>query len=487
MSYKRHKITKSFLIIANRGHITFNYLLTGLKTKYNMSKVKSRYVCSHCGATSSKWMGRCPQCQEWETLVEELTPATSPKNARLSNGKEPNKALLLSEIDLGQEIRIRISDPELNRVLGGGVVPGSLILMAGEPGAGKSTLLLQLAGDKDLKILYITGEESAAQIKMRATRLGISGSQCHVLSETDLGRVIEAIEHIRAGIVIVDSIQTLYTPELESVPGSISQIRECTYRLQQLAKYSGITIVLVGHITKEGDIAGPKLMEHIVDVVLNLEGDRQYNFRMLRSVKNRFGSTREIGIYEMKGEGLVPVENPSEWLVPADHVQKTSGSAIALVCEGFRPFLIETQALASSAVYGTAQRSTTGYDLRRLHLMLAVLEKRNGFFFGNQDVFLNIAGGLKVSEPALDLSVAVALVSSLQNIVVPRDFCFAGEVGLSGEIRPVQHLDKRVAEASRLGYKKIFIPPAQNDISIQSKDNIVQVRWLRDLFEQIFG
>jgi DNA repair protein RadA/Sms len=452
-----------------------------------MSKVKSRYVCSQCGATSSKWMGRCPQCQEWDTLVEEITPSSQPKSNRLSNGKEPNKATLLSEIDLSQDIRIAIRDSELDRVLGGGVVPGSLILMAGEPGAGKSTLLLQLAANSDLNILYITGEESTNQIKMRAQRLGISGEHCHILSETDLTRVVEAIEHIHAGIVIIDSIQTIYTPELESVPGSLSQIRECSYRLQQLAKQTGITIFLVGHITKEGDIAGPKLMEHIVDVVLNLEGDRQYNFRLLRSVKNRFGSTREIGIYEMKGEGLMPVENPSEWLVPADHVQKTSGSAIALVCEGFRPFLIETQALASTAVYGTAQRSTTGYDIRRLHLMLAVLEKRCGFFFGSQDVFLNIAGGLKVSEPAIDLSVAVALVSSLQTIAIPRDYCFAGEVGLSGEIRPVQHLDKRVAEASRLGYKKIFIPTSPQDLGIKSNSAVVQVRWLSDLFENIFG
>jgi len=452
-----------------------------------MSKVKSRYVCSHCGATSSKWLGRCPECQQWDTLVEEIMPSSQPKSNRLSNGKEPNKAILLAEIDLSHDIRINIQDPELNRVLGGGVVPGSLILMAGEPGAGKSTLLLQLAADQNLRILYITGEESATQIKMRATRLGISGDRCHILSETDLTRVVEAIEHIRAGVVIVDSIQTIYTNELESVPGSLSQIRECTYRLQQLAKQTGITIVLVGHITKDGDIAGPKLMEHIVDVVLNLEGDRQYNFRLLRSVKNRFGSTREIGIYEMKGEGLIPVENPSEWLVPADHVQKTAGSAIALVSEGFRPFLIETQALASTAVYGTAQRSTTGYDIRRLHLMLAVLEKRCGFFFGSQDVFLNIAGGLKVNEPAIDLSVAVALVSSLQTIAVPRDYCFAGEVGLSGEIRPVQHLDKRVAEASRLGYKKIFIPTAPQDSGIKSSSSIIQVRWLSDLFENIFG
>ncbi len=384
-------------------------------------------------------------------------------------------------------MRVGLKDPELSRVLGGGVVPGSLILMAGEPGAGKSTLLLQLALDPALKMLYISGEESASQIKLRAQRLGIKNDQCHIMVETDVNRIVEAIIKIDAGIVIVDSIQTLYSSELESVPGTVSQIRECSYRLQQLSKETGITIFLVGHITKEGDIAGPKLMEHIVDVVLHLEGDRQYNFRLLRAVKNRFGSTREIGIYEMKGIGLIPVENPSEWLIPADHIHRTSGTCIALVMEGFRPFLIETQALVSTAVYGTAQRSTTGYDIRRLHLMLAVLEKRCGFFFGNQDVFLNVAGGLKVNEPGIDLALAVALVSSLQDISIPRDVCFTGEVGLSGEIRPVQQLEKRIAEAIRLGYKKIYVPAgSQLDKSIKTS-SVVEVRMLRDLFEEVFG
>ncbi len=452
-----------------------------------MSKSSTRYVCSHCGAAFTKWLGRCPQCQEWDTLMEEVVSAKPGSGRKGEHDQDRSVPALLADIDFGQEYRVRLSDPELNRVLGGGIVPGSVILMAGEPGAGKSTLLLQLASDPNLKMLYISGEESAGQIKMRAKRLGISGQQTHILAETDLTRVVEAIEHIRAGIVVVDSIQTLYAPDLESVPGSLSQIREGSYRLQQIAKQTGITIILVGHITKEGDIAGPKLMEHIVDVVLQLEGDRQYNFRMLRCVKNRFGSTREIGIYEMKGDGLIPVENPSAWLIPAEHTKKTSGSAVALVCEGYRPFLIETQALVSTAVYGTAQRSTTGYDIRRLHLMLAVLEKRCGFFFGHQDVFLNVAGGLKVTEPALDLSVAVALVSSLQDLPVPRDYCFAGEVGLSGEIRPVQHMDKRIAEASRLGYKKIFVPEFSNLEGLTSNSAVVQVRWLNDLFENIFG
>jgi DNA repair protein RadA/Sms len=308
-----------------------------------------------------------------------------------------------------------------------------------------------------------------------------------VLAESNLQYIIEAIDKIDAGIVVIDSIQTIYTPELESVPGSVSQIRECSYRLQQIAKQKGITIILVGHITKEGDIAGPKLMEHIVDVVLNLEGERQYNLRLLRSVKNRFGSTREIGIYEMKGDGLEPVENPSAWLIPAEHAQSTSGSAIALVCEGYRSFLIETQALVTTAVYGTAQRSTTGYDLRRLHLMLAVLEKRAGFYFGNQDVFLNIAGGLKVNEPAIDLSVAVALVSSLQDLRIPRDYCFAGEVGLSGEIRPVQQLDIRIAEATRLGYSRIFVPSTGAKTNGKQLPHVVEVKKLQDVFEKIFG
>jgi DNA repair protein RadA/Sms len=359
--------------------------------------------------------------------------------------------------------------------------------MAGEPGAGKSTLLLQMALDPSLKLLYISGEESVSQIKMRARRLGIMGEHCHVLAETNVNLIMEAIRKIGSGIVVIDSIQTLYSPEMESVPGTVGQIRECSYRLQQLSKETGITIFLVGHITKEGDIAGPKLMEHIVDVVLQLEGDRHYNFRLLRCVKNRFGSTREIGIYEMRGEGLIPVENPSQWLVPADHLHRSSGSAIALVMEGYRPFLIETQALVSTAVYGTAQRSVTGYDIRRLHLMLAVLEKRCGFFFGNQDVFLNVAGGLKVSEPAIDLALAVALVSSLQDIPIPKDVCFTGEIGLSGEIRPVQQLDKRIAEATRLGYKKIYVPSGNTiDEHIQS-GAVVKVHLLREIFELVFG
>lgn len=451
-----------------------------------MSKVKSRYVCNNCGATSSNWLGKCPQCHQWDTFTEEIIQSASPQ---ISQVVETEKSIptFLAEINIESEMRVSLGDPELERVLGGGIVPGSVILMAGEPGAGKSTLCLQLAANPALRMLYISGEESISQIKMRAQRLGIKGDNCHILAETDLNKIIEAIIEIQSGIVIIDSVQTLYTPELESVPGSVSQIRECSYRLQQLAKQTGITIIMVGHITKEGDIAGPKLMEHIVDVVLQLEGERQYHLRLLRCVKNRFGSTREIGIYEMKGVGLIPVQNPSEWLIPADHVQRTSGSCISLVCEGYRPFLIETQALVSTAVYGTAQRSTTGYDIRRLHLMLAVLEKRCGFFFGNQDVFLNVAGGLKVNEPAIDLAVAVALVSSLQDIAIPKDICFAGEVGLSGEIRPVQQVDLRVAEASRLGYKKIFIPAGSQIEKTSRSSSIVQVRLLRELFENVFG
>ncbi|HZV69646.1 MAG TPA: DNA repair protein RadA [Saprospiraceae bacterium] len=451
-----------------------------------MSKVKTRFVCNNCGATSSNRLGRCPQCNEWDTFTEEIIQTTSAQSIRVVD-KEKSIPVLLSELNIENEMRVALGDSELERVLGGGIVPGSLILMAGEPGAGKSTLCLQLAANPALRILYISGEESASQIKMRAQRLNIKGDNCHILAETDLNKIIEAIIEIQSGVVIIDSVQTMYSPELESVPGTVSQIRECSYRLQQLAKQTGVTIIMVGHITKEGDIAGPKLMEHIVDVVLHLEGDRQYHLRLLRCIKNRFGSTREIGIYEMKGLGLIPVENPSEWLIPADHIQGTSGSCIALVCEGFRPFLIETQALVSTAVYGTAQRSTTGYDIRRLHLMLAVLEKRCGFFFGNQDVFLNVAGGLKVNEPAIDLALAVALVSSLQDIPVPRDVCFAGEVGLSGEIRPVQQVDLRVAEATRLGYKKIYIP-AGSQLEKKSKNaSVIEVRLLRELFENVFG
>lgn len=450
-----------------------------------MARVGTRFVCSQCGAASTRWLGRCPQCQAWDTLVEERTEASATSVRASGRTGEHAEPRLLADIPMEGEIRIRVGDPEIERVLGGGIVPGSLILVAGEPGAGKSTLLLQLATFQDLRMLYVSGEESAAQIKMRAQRLGVAGTACHILPETDLTRIAEAIQRMDAGVVIVDSIQTMYTPELESVPGSVAQIRECTYRLQQLAKATGITIILVGHITKEGEIAGPKLMEHIVDVVLHLEGDRQHSLRLLRSIKNRFGSTLEIGIYEMRGAGMVPVENPSAWLIPADQDYRASGSVVALVLEGYRPFLIETQALASTALYGTAQRSTTGYDIRRLHLMLAVLEKRCGFFFGNQDVFLNIAGGLKVSEPAIDLAVAVALVSSLQDISVPRDVCFAGEIGLSGEIRPVQLLDKRIAEARRLGYRRIFVPYSAGETKL--RDDVIRVKWLRDMFEIVFA
>lgn len=452
-----------------------------------MSKLKTRYVCSNCAATSTKWMGRCPQCNEWNTLVEEIVEARPVSQLLKKQQEEKAVPVLLGDISQDTEMRISMKDPELSRVLGGGIVPGSVILIAGEPGAGKSTLLLQLALDPNLKMLYISGEESASQIKMRAQRLGIQSEQCHIMVETNVHHISEAIRKINAGVVIIDSIQTLYSPDLESVPGTMGQIRECSYQLQQLSKETGITIFLVGHITKEGDIAGPKLMEHIVDVVLQLEGDRQYNFRLLRCAKNRFGSTREIGIYEMRGAGLIPVENPSGWLIPADHQHRTSGTSIALVMEGYRPFLIETQALVSTAVYGTAQRSASGYDLRRLHLMLAVLEKRCGFFFGNQDVFVNIAGGLKVSEPAIDLALVVALVSSLQDITVPRDICFTGEVGLSGEIRPVQQTEKRISEALRLGYQQVFVPAGSQITDNKLKNGVVEVRMLHDLFEKVFA
>ncbi|MDL2315323.1 DNA repair protein RadA, partial [Bacteroidales bacterium OttesenSCG-928-C19] len=402
------------------------------------SKKKSTFFCQSCGSQSATWLGKCPHCGGWNTYIEEVIkreddPKWS-KEAVQSSGVSSPKPI--QEITYSQDKRIDTRNQEFNRVLGGGLVPGSLLLIGGEPGIGKSTLLLQVAlMAENLKILYVSGEESEQQIKMRAERVGFSNEQCYVLSETSTQQIFSHIENIVPDIVVIDSIQTLYTNNIDSSAGSISQIKECTAEFQRYAKATGVPVILIGHITKDGNIAGPKLMEHIVDCVLQFEGDRNYGYRILRSIKNRFGSTSELGIYEMDSNGLREVTNPSEILL-SQRDEQLSGTAIAATMEGLRPMLIEVQALVSSAVYGTPQRSTTGFEIRRLSMLLAVLEKRCGFRLGSKDVFLNIAGGIKVDDPAIDLAVVSAILSSNVDIPVNPKICFAAEVGLSGEIRP---------------------------------------------------
>lgn len=427
-----------------------------------MAKSKTVFICQSCGAQSAKWIGKCSSCNEWNTYVEELLEMSGSKpydwrNGKDTQGKKTNKPKKLDQISGSSVERIATASAEFNRVVGGGIVPGSLILIGGEPGIGKSTLLLQIAlSIKGMKILYVSGEESEQQIKSRAERLGRKGADCFVLTETHTQSIFNHIDELQPGLVIIDSIQTLFSDLIDSTPGSVSQIRECTGELQRFAKESGTPVILVGHITKDGALAGPKLLEHIVDTVLQFEGERNYNYRILRTVKNRFGSTSELGIYEMGGEGLREVSNPSEILI-SERDEPISGISIAAMIEGLRPMLIEVQALVASAVYGTPQRSSTGFDLRRLHMLLAVLEKRCGFNFGMKDVFLNIAGGIKVDDPAIDLAIVAALISSLEDEPIQMNICFAGEVGLSGEIRAVNRIEQRIGEADKLGFEKIFI------------------------------
>lgn len=421
-----------------------------------MAKIKTHYVCQNCGHQTTKWLGKCPSCANWDTFEEEVVAGSSQKSTanvrKLDRKPTPLSAVTSTTID-----RDKLPDRELNRVLGGGLVPGSLILLGGQPGIGKSTLILQTAIRSGLKTLYVSGEESREQIKMRANRLGLQGDECHVLNETVIEYVVDMAVELEPQLLIIDSIQTVSTEKLESAAGTISQIRDCTAVLQSYAKSRHVPVVIIGHITKEGNIAGPKLLEHMVDTVLYFEGERNYTYRILRTHKNRFGSTDEIGIYEMAGEGLKVVENPSEMLL-SQNESDLSGSAVAAMVEGHRPMLIETQALVSTAVYGTPQRSATGFDMRRLSMILAVLEKRCGYYFGKYDVFLNIAGGLKVIDPGIDLAIVCALISSLLDQPLPSDFAFAGEIGLSGEIRGVHRIDRRVIEAEKLGFKSIFIP-----------------------------
>ena len=454
-------------------------------------KTKTVYVCSDCGAESPKWIGKCPSCGAWNTYVEEIVSKEPPAKRPLFDTPERGKArpVLLRDITATEEARIDLRDGELNRVLGGGLVKGSLVLIGGEPGIGKSTLVLQtvlrLSG---VRTLYVSGEESSRQLKLRADRLAQDNPDCYILCETRLEEIFVQAKNVQPNLLVIDSIQTIYTEMVESSPGSVSQVRECSAAILKFAKESGIPVLLIGHINKEGSIAGPKVLEHIVDTVLQFEGDQHYMYRILRSIKNRFGSTAELGIYEMRQEGLREVSNPSELLLTQNH-EGLSGVAIAAAIEGIRPFLIETQALVSSAVYGTPQRSATGFDIRRMNMLLAVLEKRAGFKLVQKDVFLNIAGGLRVNDPATDVAVISAVLSSSLDIAIEPGVCMAGEVGLSGEIRPVNRIEQRIMEAAKLGFNRILVP--QGNLKgfdrEKCKIEIVQVRKVEEAFRQLFG
>lgn len=452
-----------------------------------MAQTKSIYTCQNCGAQSSKWIGKCPACSEWNTYVEEVI-SKKQSTGKLSLQILGNQPLTLDKIETLQNKRISVPIEEFNRVLGGGIVPGSLILLGGDPGIGKSTLALQLALVlKELKILYTSGEESLQQIKLRAERLHIENNNCLFLSETSLELLIAHTEQIQPDILIIDSIQTVSTETIESSPGSVSQVRECTSAILKYAKKTGVAVILIGHITKEGSLAGPKVLEHMVDVVLQFEGDTNYMYRILRSNKNRFGSTNELGIFEMESDGLHEILNPSEQLISkvSHHV---SGTSIASTIEGVRPFLIEIQALVSTAAYGTPQRSSTGFDLRRLNMLLAVLEKRAGFKLIQKDVFLNIAGGLKISDPATDLAVICSILSSNIDVTINHKYCFAGEVGLTGEIRAVNRVEQRIAEAEKMGFKRIYIPAHNKSFDIlKFKIEIVKAGRVEEVFKSIFG
>lgn len=458
-----------------------------------MAKTKTVYICSNCGADSPKWIGKCPNCGEWNTYMEETVVKESPAARRgaaaFSSSTKP-RPVLLRDISAEKEERLDMKDEELNRVLGGGLVRGSLVLIGGEPGIGKSTLILQTVLKlPELRVLYVSGEESSKQLKMRADRIDPDNQNCLILCETNLEQIFAHIENVKPDLLVVDSIQTVFTENVESSPGSITQVRECSAAILKYAKESGVPVLLIGHINKEGSIAGPKVLEHIVDTVLQFEGDQHYMYRILRSIKNRFGSTAELGIYEMRQDGLRQVSNPSELLLTQNH-EGLSGVAIAAAIEGIRPFLIETQALVSTAVYGTPQRSATGFDIRRMNMLLAVLEKRAGFKLAQKDVFLNIAGGLRVNDPAIDLAVLSAILSSSLDISIETGVCMAGEIGLSGEIRPVNRIEQRIMEAEKLGFSRIIIP--FNNLkgfnaSPKSRIEIVQVRKVEEAFRQLFG
>ncbi|MEI8279334.1 MAG: DNA repair protein RadA [Bacteroidota bacterium] len=456
-----------------------------------MAKTKTVFVCQQCGLETPKWTGKCPSCGTWNSLVEEVIQRDNNAKAEMmweGDKKEKSKAQRLNELTIQEEVRLQMPDGELNRVLGGGMVPGSVILIAGEPGIGKSTLFLQCALQwKNVTTLYVSGEESAHQIKMRADRIGLQNNNLFLLTATDTQTIFAEVKKVKPQLLIIDSIQTLESPYVESPAGSVSQVRECAAELQHFAKSSDVTVCIIGHITKEGTIAGPKVLEHMVDTVLQFEGDRHYAYRILRTLKNRFGSTSELGIYEMITSGMRPVSNPSEILL-SQHDEPLSGIAIAASMEGSRPLMIEVQALVTQAVYGTPQRTVSGLDLRRLQLLLAVLEKRGGFHFGMKDVFVNIAGGIKVEDPSIELAVVCSLLSSYEDKTLPSNICLVGEIGLSGEIRAVNRIDQRIAEADKLGMDAIFIPKA-NAKGLQKEHyniKIHMVNKVEDIYKLLF-
>lgn len=452
-----------------------------------MTKVKSSFFCQNCGYESSKFMGQCPSCNQWNSFVEEITQKSNKNVVAFSSDSRSATPQLIQDVIKELEERIVASDDEFNRVLGGGIVPGSIVLLGGDPGIGKSTLLLQLAISESLKVLYVSGEESDRQIRMRADRLGLKNENCYLLTETNLEQVLLQARDLKPELVVIDSIQTLFTSTIESSPGSISQVRECTAQLLRFAKQSAIPVFLIGHITKDGSIAGPKVLEHMVDAVLQFEGDRNHVYRLLRAIKNRFGSTNELGIYEMLGAGLRPVENPSEILISNSN-QNLSGVAIASTIEGLRPLLVEVQALVSSAAYGTPQRSSTGFDSKRLNMLLAVLEKRCGFKLGSKDVFLNIAGGIKVDDPALDLAVSMAVLSSNADLPIPKTVAFAAEIGLSGEIRAVNRLEQRLSEVAKLGYEKVIVSSFSKGLDFKKNNlEIIRCAKIEEVVKNVFS
>ncbi len=454
-----------------------------------MAKLKTAFFCSNCGAQSPKWIGKCTSCGEWNTYTEEVIQREKSTDASGGGVKKAASPVLINDINNSDDKRISTQITELNRVLGGGIVPGGLVLVGGEPGIGKSTLLLQLAlSIKNISTLYISGEESYSQIKMRAERLGLKESSCMVLTETETSLLFQQIHKTKPGLIIVDSIQTLTSPNIESSAGSVSQIRETASEFQKYSKETSTPVFLIGHITKEGSLAGPKILEHMVDTVLQFEGDHNNIYRILRSVKNRFGSTSELGIFEMRSSGLREVTNPSEMLL-SQHEEPFSGVAVGAVIEGARPIMIETQALVSSAAYGTPQRSSTGYDIKRLNMLLAVLEKRCGFKLGIKDVFLNITGGLKINDTAADLAIICAILSSGEDIPLEPKTCFAAEIGLTGELRPVVRIEQRISEAEKLGFKQIFVSK-QNMKGVEKKFNrikVIPLTKVNQIFSQLFG